>query len=144
MIAIFTELLPILTGFFTRMMAENMKMKSEQQKLMLQLMGAREESVNSAREFALREPPSSAFTRRIISLTVIALIVVYVLAPVIFDVQTVIPVVEQGVSFLGFEISGDKTTFVTVEGLVKYEEVFAWASLIIEFLVGVGAGKLTK
>lgn len=144
MITILTELLPILTGFFTRMMAENMKMKSEQQKLLLQALGAREESVNSAREYALREPPSSAFTRRIISLTVIALIVVYVLAPVIFDVQTVIPIVEQGVSFLGFELTGDKTTFVTVDGLVKYEEVFAWASLIIEFLVGVGAGKLTK
>ena len=144
MIAILTELLPILTGFFSRMMAENMKMKSDQQKMMLQAMGAREEALDNAREFALKEPATSAMTRRIIYLTIISLIVVYVLAPVLFDIQTVIPVVEKGVSFLGFELSGDTTTFVTVDGLVKYEEVFAWASLIIEFFVGSQAGKLTR
>ena len=121
-----------------------MKMKSDQQKMMLQAMGAREEALDNAREFALKEPATSAMTRRIIYLTIISLIVVYVLAPVLFDIQTVIPVVEKGVSFLGFELSGDTTTFVTVDGLVKYEEVFAWASLIIEFFVGSQAGKLTR
>jgi len=83
----------------------------------------------------------AALTRRVIFFTILALIVVYVLAPVLFDVQTVIPVVEKGVSFLGFELTGDKTTYLTVEGMVKYEEVFAWASMIIEFYVGSQVGK---
>jgi len=141
MITILTNMLPILTGFIAKMMAENMKQKAEQQKLMLQAMGAREESLDKAREFAKTESPMAALTRRVIFFTILALIVVYVLAPVIFDVQTVIPVVEKGVSILGFEITGDKTTFVPVDGMVKYEEVFGWASMIIEFYVGSQVGK---
>ena len=105
MIAILTNMLPILTGFVAKMMAENMKQKAEQQKLMLQAMGAREESLDKAREFAKTESPMAALTRRVIFFTILALIVVYVLAPVIFDIQTVIPVVEKGVSILGFEIT---------------------------------------
>jgi len=141
MIAILTNMLPILTGFLAKLVAENMKQKAEQQKLMLQAMGAREKSLNDARQFAATESPMAALTRRVIFFTILALIVVYVLAPVLFDVQTVIPVVEKGVSFLGFELTGDKTTYLTVEGMVKYEEVFAWASMIIEFYVGSQVGK---
>ena len=141
MVAILTNMLPILMGFVSKLIAENMKQKAEQQKLMLQAMGAREQALNDAREYAKTESAAAAFTRRVIFFTILALIVVYVLAPVIFDVQTVIPVVEKGVSILGFELTGDTTTFVPVDGMVKYEEVFRWASMIIEFYVGSQVGK---
>ena len=141
MVGILTNMLPIIMGFVSKLIAENMKQKAEQQKMLLQAMGAREESLDKAREFSKNESAAAAFTRRVIFFTILALIVVYVLAPVIFDVQTVIPVIEKGTSFLGFEITSDKTTFVPVDGMVKYDEVFKWASMIIEFYVGSQVGK---
>jgi len=61
---------------------------------------------------------------------------VYVLAPVLFDIQTVIPVIDKGVSFLGLTITEDSTSYITVDGLVKYNEIFTWTSNIVSFYVG--------
>jgi len=119
-----------------------MKQKAQQQKMMLEAMGARENSINQAREYAKNESAAAAFTRRVIFFTILLLIVVYVLAPVIFDVKTVIPVVSEGFSFMGFSLTSDTTKFVEVAGLVKYEEVFNWASMIIEFYVGSQVAKV--
>ena len=141
MIELITNMLPILTGFVAKLIAVNMGQKSEQQKLMIEAMSARNKGIQQAREAAQIETPAAAFTRRLIFATVLALIVIYVLAPVLFDVQTVIPVIEKGVSFLGFDITSDTTTYITVDGMVKYDEVFAWASMIIEFYVGAQVGK---
>jgi len=142
MFEIITGILPIMTGFVSKMIAENMKQKAQQQKMMLEAMGARENSINQAREYAKNESAAAAFTRRVIFFTILLLIVVYVLAPVIFDVKTVIPVVSEGFSFMGFSLTSDTTKFVEVAGLVKYEEVFNWASMIIEFYVGSQVAKV--
>lgn len=142
MFEIITGILPIMTGFVSKMIAENMKQKAQQQKMMLEAMGARENSINQAREYAKNESAAAAFTRRVIFFTILLLIVVYVLAPVLFDVKTVIPVVSEGFSFMGFSLTSDTTKFVEVSGLVKYEEVFNWASMIIEFYVGSQVAKV--
>jgi hypothetical protein len=136
MIEIITSMLPILTGFIARLVADGLKQKSEQQKLMIQAMNANNKAIDSAREFAQKESPYSAFTRRVIFFMILAFIAVYVLAPVLFDIPTVIPVIDKGISVLGLQITEDTTNYITVEGMVKYNEIFDWASNIVAFYVG--------
>jgi len=136
MIEIITSMLPILTGFIARLVADGLKQKSENQKLMIQAMSANNKAINSAREYALKESPYAAATRRTIFFIILALVCVYVLAPVLFDIQTVIPVIDKGVSFLGLTITEDSTSYITVDGLVKYNEIFTWTSNIVSFYVG--------
>ena len=71
---------------------------------------------------------------------ILALVAVYPLAGM-FGIETVIPVTTEGFSFLGlFEIGGG-TTLETVKGLYKFDEIFQWATIIIEFYFG---GQLAK
>jgi hypothetical protein len=52
-------------------------------------------------------------------------------------VETVIPIVEKGNSYLFGLIEGAEVTkYITVEGMVKYEEIFAWGQMILEFMFG--------
>ena len=136
MIEIVTTLLPVITGFVARLVADGMKQKSEQQKLMIQAMSANNKAIDKAREYAVKESPYAAFTRRVIFFVILGLVCVYVLAPVLFNTQTVIPVIDKGISFLGLTITEDSTSYITVEGMVKYDEIFQWASQIIAFYVG--------
>jgi len=136
MIEIVTTLLPVITGFVARLVADGMKQKSEQQKLMIQAMSANNKAIDKAREYAVKESPYAAFTRRVIFFVILGLVCVYVLAPVLFDTPTVIPVIDKGISFLGLTITEDSTSYITVEGMVKYDEIFQWASQIIAFYVG--------
>lgn len=136
MIEIMTSMLPILTGFISRLIADGLKQKSENQKLMIQAMSANNKAIDKAREYAAKESPAAAFTRRVIFFMILGFIAVYVLAPVLFNTQTVIPVIDKGVSFLGLTITEDTTSYITVEGMVKYDEIFQWASQIIAFYVG--------
>jgi len=136
MIEILTSMLPVITGFVARLIADGMKQKAENQKLMIQAMSANNDAINSAREYALKESPYSAFTRRVIFFIILGLVCVYVLAPVIFDTPTVIPVIDKGISVLGLEITPDQTEYITVNGLPRYEEIFTWTSNIVSFYVG--------
>jgi len=136
MIEIFTSMLPVITGFIARLVADGVKQKSENQKLMIQAMNANNKAIDSAREFAQKESPYSAFTRRVIFFVILSLVVVYVLAPVLFDTQTVIPVIDKGISVLGLHITEDSTSYITVDGMVKYDEIFTWTSNIVSFYVG--------
>ena len=69
----------------------------------------------------------------------LALVAIYPLAG-IFGIETVIPVDIKPSSFLFFEWGGG-TTFETVKGLYKFDEIFAWATMIVEFYFG---GQLAK
>jgi len=106
----------------------------------MEALTARASQIDKAREQANKESPMAAMNRRIIILTILALIIFTQVAPVFMDVATVIPVVEKSNGFLGFG-GGETTTFVPVEGLVKYEEIFKWASMIIEFYFGAQLAK---
>lgn len=64
------------------------------------------------------------------------LVVFYVLAPVFLDVPTAVPIVHEGISFLGFDITADVIEYQMVSGLVKYNEIFSWCAMILEFYVG--------
>jgi len=89
-----------------------------------------------ARENERTESPMSALNRRVIIFVILALVVFTQVAPVLFHVETVVPTVREGFSLLGIDIAPDEIEYVTVKGMLKLDEAFSWATLIIEFYFG--------
>jgi len=79
--------------------------------------------------------------RRIIIMVILALIIFTQIAPVWFDIPTAIPVIQKGFSIFGINLTQDVTEYQIVGGLVKYDEIFSWASMIIEFYFGAQLAK---
>jgi hypothetical protein len=137
---ILTHLIPIALGFFAKLMAIKSKQSHDEQKLMLQALSAKSKQIDSARDQSNKESPMAAWNRRFLIVVILALVAVYPLAG-IFGIETVIPVTTEGFNILGlFEIGGG-TTLETVTGLYKFDEIFQWATIIIEFYFG---GQLAK
>ena len=141
MISLITGMLPIFLGFFAKLIALKSQAAAEQQKLMIQSMQARNDSINQAREWADKESPMAAWNRRFIIIVILGLIIFTQVAPVIFDVPTVVPTVIEGFSFLGLQFTPDVVEYVTVEGMLKFDEIFKWATMIIEFYFGAQLAK---
>ena len=137
---ILTHLIPIALGFFAKLMAIKSKQSHDEQKLMLQALSAKSTQIDKARENANKESSMAAWNRRFLIIVILALVAVYPLAG-LFGIDTAIPVTTEGFSFLGlFEIGGG-TTLEKVSGLYKFDEIFQWATIIIEFYFG---GQLAK
>jgi hypothetical protein len=62
-------------------------------------------------------------------------------APVFLNIPTVIPTVIEGFSLFGLELTPDKIEYITVEGMLKLDEVFRWTTIIIEFYFGAQLAK---
>ena len=141
MMSIVQHLIPIALGFFAKLVAIKSQQAHDQNELMLKALAAKSKEITNAREQSNKESPMAAWNRRILMFAVLALVAVYPLAG-IFGVETVIKVVEEPTSFLFgiFEFGGD-TKFETVKGLYKFDEIFAWATMIVEFYFG---GQLAK
>jgi|TARA_R110000822_G_scaffold22212_3_gene69980 hypothetical protein len=137
---ILTHLIPIALGFIAKLIAIKSQQAHDQNKLMLEVLAAKSEQIDKARESAKNESPMAAWNRRILMIIILALVAIYPLAG-IFGIETVIPVTTEGFSFLGLFSIGGGTTFETVKGLYKFDEIFQWATLIIEFYFG---GQLAK
>ena len=137
---ILTHIIPIALGFIAKLAAIKSKQAHEQQTIMLQAMSAKKIQIDSAREAASKESGMAAWNRRFLIIVILSLVAIYPLAG-IFDIETIIPVTNKGWSFLGLFTVGDSTTFETVKGLYKFDEIFQWATLIIEFYFG---GQLAK
>jgi len=114
---------------------------SENQKLMVQSLQVRNDSINMARDRADKESPMAAWNRRIIILVILGLVIFTQVGPVYFDVPTAIPTVIKGFSFLGLQLTPDKIEYVIVEGMLKFDEIFRWATMIIEFYFGAQLAK---
>ena len=136
MIGLLTNIAPILAGFAMKLFALNQQAKQEQHSQMLDAFAARSQNMQDARDQSNKESPMAALNRRVIIFVILALVIFTQVAPVAFNVPTVIPTVIEGFSFLGFEITPDKVEYITVTGMLKLTEVFEWASLIIEFYFG--------
>ena len=137
---ILTHLIPIALGFFAKLMAIKSKQSHDEQKLMLQALSAKSKQIDNARDQSNKESSMAAWNRRFLIIVILALVAVYPLAG-IFGIETVIPVTTEGFNILGlFEIGGG-TTLETVTGLYKFDEIFQWATIIIEFYFG---GQLAK
>jgi len=141
MLTLLTSILPIALGFFAKLTALNMQAKQESQKMQMEVLLARESSISDARDAANKESPMAALNRRLIIWVMLFLIVIYVMAPLFMDIPTAIPIVQEGFSFLGFQITPDVIEYEMVRGLIKYDEVFAWTSLIVEMYFGASIAK---
>ena len=141
MISLITSIAPIFLGFFAKLLALKSQAASENQKLMIESMQARNDSINQARAAADKESPMAAWNRRFIIMVILGLIIFTQVAPVLFNVPTVIPTVIEGFSVLGLQFTPDVVEYVTVEGMRKFDEIFKWASMIIEFYFGAQLAK---
>src|SRR6056300_1895185 len=126
MIAFLTNVAPIALGFVAKLFALKSQAAQEQQKLMIQSLQVRNDSINMARDRADKESPMAALNRRVIIFVILALIIFTQVAPVFFNVPTVIPTVIEGASILGFELTPDTIEYVTVQAgaVLKFDEVF--------------------
>jgi len=143
MIALLTNIAPIALGFIGKLFALKSQAAAENQKLMMQQFAVRDKSINDARAAADKESPMAALNRRVIIFVILSLIIFTQVAPVFFNVPTVIPTVIEGASLLGFELTPDTVEYVTVQAgaVLKFDEVFAWATMIIEFYFGAQLAK---
>ena len=143
MIGLLTNIAPIALGFVAKLFALKSQAAQEQQKLMIQNLQARNDSIKQARDRADKESPMAAMNRRVIILVILALIIFTQVAPVIFDVPTVIPTVTEGFSFFGIQFSPDIVEYVTIQAgsVLKMDEIFGWATMIIEFYFGAQLAK---
>ena len=143
MIALLTNIAPIALGFIGKLFALKSQAAAENQKLMMQQFAVRDKSINDARSAADKESPMAALNRRVIIFVILSLIIFTQVAPVFFNVPTVIPTVIEGASILGFELTPDTIEYVTVQAgaVLKFDEVFAWATMIIEFYFGAQLAK---
>ena len=141
MIGFLTNIAPIALGFIAKLFALKSQAAQEQQKMMIENLQVRNDSINQARSMAQKESPMAAMNRRIIILTILALVIFTQVAPVFWNVPTVIPTVTEGFSILGFQLTADEVEYVTVEGMLKFDEIFRWATMIIEFYFGAQLAK---
>ena len=141
MIGFLTNVAPIMLGFIGKLFALKSQAAAENQKLMIQSLQVRNDSINQARDRADKESPMAALNRRVIIFVILALVIFTQVAPVWFDVPTVIPTVIKGASILGFQLTPDTVEYVTVEGMLKFDEIFRWATMIIEFYFGAQLAK---
>jgi len=141
MMALFINIAPIILGFIAKLIALKSQAASDAQKLMIQSLQVRNDSINMARDRADKESPMAAWNRRIIILVILGLVIFTQVGPVYFDVPTVIPTIVKGASILGFQLTPDVIEYVTVEGMLKFDEIFQWATMIIEFYFGAQLAK---
>jgi len=141
MIGFLTNVAPIALGFVAKLFALKSQAAQEQQKMMIQNLQVRNDSINQARDRADKESPMAAMNRRIIILTILALVIFTQVAPVFWDIPTVIPTVTEGFDILGIQLTPDVIEYVSVEGMLKFDEIFGWATMIIEFYFGAQLAK---
>ena len=143
MIGFLTNIAPIALGFIAKLFALKSQAAAENQKLMIQNLQVRNDSINQARDKADKESPMAALNRRVIIFVILALIIFTQVAPVWFDVPTVIPTIVEGTKILGFQLTPDIIEYVTIQAgsVLKMDEIFGWATMIIEFYFGAQLAK---
>ena len=141
MITLLINFASIVAGYCMKLIALGQQAKREQQTQMLDAFAARSNSIQDARVAESKESPMSAFNRRVFIFTVLALMVFVQTVPVFWNVQTVVPTVVEGFSLLGFEITPDRTEYVTVKGMLLIQETREVFVMIAELWFG---GQMAK
>ena len=141
MITLISNIAPILLGFFGKLLALKSQASSDLQKLQLEALMSRNKTLNAVRNREAKESPWSALNRRIVILVILGLVIFTQVAPVLLDVPTVIPTIREGFSFLGLQFTPDVMEYITVDGMLKLDEVFSWGTMIIEFMFGATIAK---
>ena len=143
MIGFLTNVAPIALGFVAKLFALKSQAAQDNQKLMIQNLQARNDSINQARDRADKESPMAALNRRVIIFVILALIIFTQIAPVFFDVPTIVPTTTEGFSVFGLQFTPDVIEYVKLEAgaVLKMDEIFGWATMIIEFYFGAQLAK---
>ena len=143
MLGFLTNVAPIMLAFVGKLFALKQQAAAENQKLMMQQFAVRDKSISDARAAADKESPMAAMNRRVIILVILALIIFTQVAPVMFDVPTVIPTVIEGTSFFGITFVPDVVEYIEIQAgsVLKMDEFFGWATMIIEFYFGAQLAK---
>ena len=141
--ALFTNVAPIALGFIAKLFAMKQHAASENQKLMMEQFAAKDKSINDARQMAKNESPMAAMNRRVIILVILGLIIFTQVAPPLLNLPTVIPTTIEGFNFFGIQFVPEVVEYVTIQSgsVVKFDEVFQWAAMIIEFYFGAQLAK---
>ena len=77
MIGFLTNIAPIILGFLGKLLALKSQASQENQKLMIQSLHVRNDSINQARDRADKESPMAAWNRRIIILVILSTSIFY-------------------------------------------------------------------
>ena len=143
MIGLLTNIAPIALGFVAKLFAIKQHNASENQKLMMEQFAAKDKSINDARQMAKNESPMAAMNRRVIILVILGLIIFTQVAPPLLNLPTVIPTTIEGFNFFGIQFVPEVVEYVTIQAgsVVKFDEVFQWAAMIIEFYFGAQLAK---
>ena len=143
MIGFLTNVAPIALGFVAKLFALKSQAAAENRKLMIENLKARNDSINQARAMADKESPMAALNRRVIIFVILALIIFTQVAPVFFDVPTIVPTITEGFSIFGLQFTPDVIEYVKLEAgaVLKMDEIFGWATMIIEFYFGAQLAK---
>ena len=143
MIALLTNIAPIALGFVGKLFALKSQAAQENQKLMMQQFAVRDKSINDARAAADKESPMAALNRRVIIFVILSLIIFTQVAPVFFNVPTVIPNTIEGFNFFGIQFTPDIVEYIEIQAgsVLKMDEIFGWATMIIEFYFGAQLAK---
>ena len=121
-------------GHLFKMMSAAQEAKREQQKLQLEMLRGKQEvqaahmeaATKSADAAAARaSDPFTKLTRRIFVLSVVAMVFVYLLAP-IFGVPVSVPVeIQKGFNFLGLiDTTKTVTEYITLNSVVSFKEIW--------------------
>ncbi len=136
MIDLIVSLSPVLLGFFTKLVAIRSKAASDTLKLSILANKTEGENLMQAREQSNKESPYAAFTRRVVVFSLLGMVAFYLFAGAFLDVPTVVPVIHEGISFLGFQLTNNEIEYITVKGLLKHPEIFEGFTLMLKFWFG--------
>ena len=141
MITLLTNIVPIILGFLGKLLALKSQAQSDMMKLSIIRSDQNMKAIAEAVEQSNKESPQAAWNRRFIIVVILGLIIFTQVAPVVWDIPTVIPTVKEGFKLLGIEFVPDVVEYISVEGMLKFDEIFAWATMIVEFYFGAQLAK---
>ena len=138
---VLVNIIPVIIGFIAKLMAIKSQAATNTLNIAIEGLAAKENSIKSAREVAAVEGPGAKWFRRFMVTVLLALVTLYVVLPPLLDISLVIPV-ETTKEYLFGLFGTSETEFKTVQGLYKFEEIFAWTTMVLEFYFGAQIAKV--
>ena len=136
MFTLITNLIPIILGAITKLVAIRSQNASDQQKMMIEAMANR---ANITQEIRSSDTPASAANRRALLWFLMAMVATVVVGGAIFSSPIYVEQVQKGLSLFGIiDIVPDSLEWIKLEAgsIVAFDEVFVWMSILIEFMLG--------
>ena len=139
MIAVLTNILPIIVGFFAKLIAIRSKAQSDIMKMAILGNKAEEASRDAARSY---DTPAAAFNRRTLIWFLMAMIGLVVAGGAFLDVPVFVEQEIAGASYLfGLFQEAAKTEWIEISGIVAHEDLWKWMTMIMELYFGASLAK---